>query len=185
MRTECSIVMDLLPLYVEDMLSAKTAQYVREHLDECAECQKELAMLKEGATTEVKDEPIPKSDNAHSFKKVMKRMNRQFYTLSYSLIIFFVFLGFGWTNGDNLMYNSLIMPIVGIFGYIIFGWRAVYKMPVLLLAIDTFVCVFNLIEINLLSTIMWTIIYSMFVFVGNAIAFLLHYALRKETKNEE
>ena len=106
-------------------------------------------------------------------------------TLSYSLIIFFVFLGFGWTNGDNLMYNSLIMPIVGIFGYIIFGWRAVYKMPVLLLAIDTFVCVFNLIEINLLSTIMWTIIYSMFVFVGIAIAFLLHYALRKETKNEE
>ena len=45
MKTECSIVRDLLPLYVEDMVSAETAQYMREHLQTCAECEAELANL--------------------------------------------------------------------------------------------------------------------------------------------
>ena len=42
MKTECSVVRDLLPLYVEDMVSTETAQYVKSHLAECPECQAEL-----------------------------------------------------------------------------------------------------------------------------------------------
>ena len=186
MKTECSVVIDLLPLYVEDLVSEETAEYIREHLEECSECRAELAKLSGGAkiVTE-EDKAAPKADGATSFKKVMKRVNRRFYTLSYSLIIFFIFLGFGWTLGENLIYNSLIMPIVGVFGYYVFGWRAVYKMPVLLLAIDLFICIFKIIEIGILSAIMWTFVYSLFVLVGVAIAFLLHYALGKEKINEE
>ena len=48
MKTECSVVRDLLPLYIEDMVSAETAQYVNEHLKNCDECQAELANFKEG-----------------------------------------------------------------------------------------------------------------------------------------
>ena len=103
--------------------------------------------------------------------------------LAYSLIIFFVFLGFSWTGGEHLMYNSLIMPVVGVFGYCVFKWRAVYKMPILLLIINAFVCLFKLVDLDLYSALVWTVIYSIFVLVGIAIAFLLHYALRKE-KNE-
>ena len=181
MRTECSIVGDLLPLYVEDMLSAETAEYVKEHLASCPKCQAELSALREGAgEPQPKEIPAPSTEKSNPFQKVMKRVNRRFDALTYSLIIFFVFLGFGWTGGENLMYNSLIMPIVGVFGYCVFGWKAVYKMPILLLIIDLFVCIFGLIEITLLSTVMWTLIYTAFVFVGIAIAFLLHYATRKE-----
>lgn len=183
MKTECSIVIDLLPLYVEDMVSPETAQYISEHLGECPECHAELAKLKGDTTlTAIEGKTAPKADSKMSFKKMMKRMNRQFYSLSYSLIIFFIFLGFGWTAGENLMYNSLIMPIVGIFGYFVFGWRAVYKMPVLLLIIEMFVCISKLVNIDLYSAFMWTIVYSLFVLVGIAIAFLLHYAFRKEKK---
>ena len=82
------------------------------------------------------------------------------------------------------MYNSLIMPVVGVFGYYIFRWTAVYKMPLLLLIINTFLSVFKLVEIDLYSAFLWTLIYSIFVLVGIAIAFLLHYAFRKE-KNED
>lgn len=78
------------------------------------------------------------------------------------------------------MYNSLIMPIVGIFGYLIFRWRAIYRMPILLLAIDVFAWLFGLVELDLYSTVVWTLLYSAFVLVGIAIAFLLHYAFRKE-----
>ncbi|MBQ8409052.1 MAG: zf-HC2 domain-containing protein [Clostridia bacterium] len=181
MKNECSIVRDLLPLYLEDMVCPETADYVKAHLEECAECRSELEGLKEGSSVStVKQEPAAPEAEAKPFKKIMKRMNRQFDSLAYSAIIFFIFLGFGWTGGENLMYNSLIMPIVGIFGYYVFRWKAVYKVPALLLVIDMFVCLFKLIEIDLLSAFLWTLIYSGFVFIGIAIAFLLHYAFRKE-----
>ena len=46
MKTECSIVKDLLPLYVEDMVSEETAQYVSDHLNSCADCKAEYDALK-------------------------------------------------------------------------------------------------------------------------------------------
>lgn len=183
MKTECSVVRDLLPLYVEDMVSPETAHYVKSHLADCSECQAELANLKEGAgLSAVEAKPATSSEDAKPFKKMMKRMNRQFYSIAYAALIFLIFLGFGWTAGNNLMYNSLIMPIVGIFGYYVFKWKAVYKVPVLLLLIDLAIFAFQLIEIGFADTLMWTMLYAIFVLVGVAIAFLLHYALRKEEK---
>ena len=181
MKTECSVVRDLLPLYVEDMVNPETAQYVKSHLAECAECQAELANLREGAElSTVEAKPVTRYEDAKPFKKMMKRMNRQFYSIAYAAIIFLIFLGFGWTAGDNLMYNSLIMPIVGIFGFYVFKWKAIYKLPVLLLIIDLGVFAFQLVEIGFADTLMWTVLYAIFVLVGVAIAFLLHYALKKE-----
>lgn len=183
MKNECSIIKDLLPLYVEDMVSTETAEYVGEHVKGCPACQAELAALKEGAepaAEEKKSTPVP--DGERSFKKIMKRVNRKFYSLAYAAIIFFIFLGFGWTAGEHMMYNSLIMPIVGVFGYCVFKWKAIYKVPVLLLALDMIVCFFKLVELDFYSAVMWTLIYCIFVFVGIAIAFLLHYAFRKEKK---
>ena len=183
MKTECSVVRDLLPLYVEDMVSPETAQFVSDHLKECSECRSELECLKEGdPLSTVENKPADDTCNSKPFKKMMKRMNRQFYSIAYAALIFLIFLGFGWTGGDNLMYNSLIMPIVGIFGYYVFKWKAVYKVPVLLLIIDLAVFALQLVEIGFADTLMWTMLYAIFVLVGVAIAFLLHYALRKEDK---
>lgn len=181
MKTECSVVRDLLPLYVEDMVSTETAQYVKSHLAECPECQAELESLKAGeGLTAIEKNPVEEVAKAKPFKKMMKRMRRQFYSIAYAALIFLIFLGFGWTGGENLMYNSLIMPVVGIFGYYVFRWKAIYKVPILLLIIDTFVCLFKLVDIDLYTAFVWTLIYSIFVFVGIAIAFLLHFAFRKE-----
>lgn len=181
MKTECSVVKDLLPLYVEDMVSPETAQFIGDHLKECSECRSELESLKEGEPlSTVENKHAIDTGNAKPFKKMMKRMNRQFYSIAYAAIIFLIFLGFGWTAGDNLMYNSLIMPIVGIFGYYVFKWKAIYKLPVLLLIIDLAVFAFQLVEIGFADTLMWTVLYAIFVLVGVAIAFLLHYALKKE-----
>ena len=46
MRKECSIVRDLLPLYVEDMVSADTGEFVKEHLEGCEECRTEHDRMK-------------------------------------------------------------------------------------------------------------------------------------------
>ncbi len=181
MKTECSIVQDLLPLYVEDMVNEETAQFVREHLSECTECRAEYEALKAGSPLpDLEKKPVTDEEQARSFKNVMKKMNRQFNSLAYVLIILFIFLGFTWTAGENMMNNSIIMPLVGVFGYYVFRWRAVYKIPILLAAIELFIFIFRLWDLDLFSAVMWTCIYSGFVFVGMAIAFLLHYAVRKE-----
>jgi hypothetical protein len=141
----------------------------------------ELESLTTGeGLTAIEKKPVEDVAKAKPFKKMMKRMNRQFYSIAYAALIFLIFLGFGWTGGENLMYNSLIMPVVGIFGYYVFRWKAIYKVPILLLIIDTFVCLFKLVDLDLYSAFLWTLIYSSFVFVGIAIAFLLHFAFRKE-----
>ena len=180
MKPDCSIVRDLLPLYAEDMVSDETARFVSEHLKLCAECREELASLKDGEVIE--KSPAVQADTVKPFKRMMKRMNRQFYMLAYSLVIIFIFLGFSWTAGDNLMYNSIIMPIVGIFGYCVFRWKAIYKMPVLLLMIDMVIFLFQSVELGFSDTLVWTFIYCIFVWVGIVIAFLLHFAFRKEDK---
>ena len=181
MKTECSLVRDLLPLYLEDMVSPETAQFIDEHLDACHECNAQFDNLQEEMDlTLIHKQEVKQSDSAKPFKKLMKRMNRQLYMISYSLIIFFIILGFSFSNGVDLMYNSLIMPIVGVFGYYVFRWKSIYKMPILLLFINIAIFTFQIIEITFADTLAFTMIYAIFVLVGIAIAFLLHFAFRKE-----
>ena len=46
MRNECNIIRDILPLYIEDMVSADTAELVEEHLKNCVSCRIELQNMK-------------------------------------------------------------------------------------------------------------------------------------------
>ncbi len=47
MKNECSIVRDILPLYAENMVSEDTADFVKEHLKNCAACRTELEKMRE------------------------------------------------------------------------------------------------------------------------------------------
>ncbi len=52
MKNECSIVRDILPLYLENMVSDETGAFVKEHLKGCPECTAELEALKAGPKVE-------------------------------------------------------------------------------------------------------------------------------------
>ena len=52
MIRECSVVRDLLPLYLEQMVHAETEDFVKEHLAACPGCAAELAALKAGTKAE-------------------------------------------------------------------------------------------------------------------------------------
>ena len=172
MTLDCCVVRDLLPLYVENMVSDQTAELIKQHLMDCPDCQKEYESFKDGGRLDALDTPLNSAPAEEKpFKKLMQKLNRQMHGLAYGLIIFFILWGFSLTGGQDLMYNSVIMPIVGLFGYYVFRWKALYKMPLLLL-------VLNLLFYS--SVFPWTAIYSIFVVVGVLIAFLLHFAFRKE-----
>ena len=181
MNIECSIVKDLLPLYVENMVSRETAQFVAEHINKCNDCRADFESMSSGGLLPVPQQTDNENiDQSLSFKNAMRKINRQFNSMAYALVILLIFLGISWTGGENLMYNSLIMPAVGVFGYYVFKWKAVHKIPTLLAAVELFVCVFRLWDLDFHSAIIWTLIYLSLVFVGILIACLLHYAFRKE-----
>ena len=46
MKRECYIVRDLLPLYLEEIVSDETAAFVRTHLETCEECAAELEAMR-------------------------------------------------------------------------------------------------------------------------------------------
>ena len=62
MKNECSIIRDILPLYVENMVSEDTSEFVKEHLESCPTCRAELEKLRE--PVEVQTEPQPDMDAA-------------------------------------------------------------------------------------------------------------------------
>ena len=42
---ECDIISDLLPLYLENKVSEETGDFVREHMQECENCRKNLEFM--------------------------------------------------------------------------------------------------------------------------------------------
>ena len=182
MKNKCKIVSDLLPLYSENLVCEETEEFVKNHLSECDVCKKEFESLQNGDDLKeaFKEETTKPVEDIKPFKKIMKKMNLQVHSISYLLIIFFIFFGFLSMNSANVFYNSLIMPIVGAFGYIIFRFRAFYKLPVLLLVINFLAYFLKLADVEFVDIFFWTAIFTVFVFVGIIISFLIHFAFRKE-----
>lgn len=49
MSNKCNLIRDILPLYVEDMVSTDTREFVSEHLEQCEECRAELEHMRKPA----------------------------------------------------------------------------------------------------------------------------------------
>ena len=70
MKNECSYVRDVLPLYLEGMVSEETSAFVKEHLENCPECAKEFEGMKAG----IKVEKISNETQNHLEAEVLKSM---------------------------------------------------------------------------------------------------------------
>lgn len=76
MKHECSIIRDLLPLYIEELVSGDTAEFIREHLETCGACRGELERLR----TPCGAEPAPEDGRdsaAAPLRTLRKRWSRQ------------------------------------------------------------------------------------------------------------
>ena len=92
-RNDCSIVQDLLPLYIEEMLQPDTVEYVEDHLSGCEICTATLAELKSG------DTPVPAPDakeirkgDQQELQGLKKNIRLQYVTIAFafaSLILHF------------------------------------------------------------------------------------------------
>lgn len=72
---DCSIVRDLLPLYIDDVVSMDTKQFIKEHISECADCQKELALTQRDICTE--DMAQTRNNDMEVIKKMKKNIRKK------------------------------------------------------------------------------------------------------------
>lgn len=72
-RKECNIVEDLLPIYVNDMCSEDSREFVKEHLAQCSECnEKKRELEKKGEDTRY---TIEDKGQNEFVKSVAKKIN--------------------------------------------------------------------------------------------------------------
>lgn len=82
MKNECSLVRDILPLYLENMVSDETGAFIKEHLAVCPECAADFEALRAGTKVEIAGSELRSSLDAEvvkSMKAVRKKFRKRAY----------------------------------------------------------------------------------------------------------
>lgn len=166
----CEICRDLLPLVEDGVASEESCAAVQAHLERCPACR----ALANGAV------PPPAPDG----EALLRRMRRTLRLLTLVVLLAGALFGVGLSGSMNMFYNSLLMPALGAVGYLVYRWKALWRIPLLLLVLCGVVALLKLLRglavIDAASLLIWTGIYCLFALVGVLIAGLLHFALKKE-----
>ncbi|MBR5871118.1 MAG: zf-HC2 domain-containing protein [Clostridia bacterium] len=108
MKNECSIVRDLLPLYVENMVSEETANFVKAHLEECKNCREDYETMKstDGFAEKKRDhsEDIKMANSLKNFKnKINKKIRNTVLCVVAAALVVIV--------GFNLLFHAAIKNV--------------------------------------------------------------------------
>lgn len=85
MRNECNIIRDILPLYIENMVSGDTASFVEDHLSSCPACRAELEHMKSPSNFQIDTDIAPLRNLKR--KMAAKRIQTIIFTAIIVLII--------------------------------------------------------------------------------------------------
>lgn len=98
MRNECNIVQDILPLYLEGMVSRDSVSFVEEHLKNCPECSVKLDAMKKSIETDsvFEESARQRSEEALPLKSVKKKFRtRGIAAVVSAVIVTIVVMGIG------------------------------------------------------------------------------------------
>ena len=166
----CEICTDLIPLVRDGAASEESRLAVERHVRTCPACR----ALYGG-------DPVPAAEPDPL--RALQRLRRQSRSFMLVLLAFGVFLGMGMT-GQGIFYNSLLMPVVGILGYCVMRWHALYAVPGMLLlsglmmSLPFFQPSPDLVEPG--YSLVWAAIFAGFASAGALAAGLAHFAFKKE-----
>ena len=105
MKKECSVVRDVLPLYLEHMVSEGTTVFVKEHLETCSDCAAEFERLKSGRQIDTAETPQREHDAdviAAVRKKIAKRIVKAVVAVCLVFVVLF---------SAVLLYTSISYPV--------------------------------------------------------------------------
>ena len=172
----CDVCKDLIPLVQDGVASKDSENLVKNHIKECEECKEYLSLF----TNDI-EKGIEKDINT---EKVFTRFKKKIQKLSIIIVILGILVGISLTATENVLYNSIIMPTLGIIGYIICRWKAVYIIPIFMLIWNIPIIIIRIIldanVADITGILLYDVIYIVFIVIGVVIAGLLHYSCRKE-----
>lgn len=103
---KCCIARDLLPLYIDDVLSQETAQELHNHLKSCEKCRNEhLTLMKE---LQIPSNSIIQEENSRALKKFKRKWTRKNITITILSILLFLFAFF--PACDAIAESELFQP---------------------------------------------------------------------------
>lgn len=110
MSEKCEIVRDLLPMYIDDLTSKESNEFINKHLLTCSECTDYYNNLKESIPELNKNEIFPPENTENN---LMKKIRRKILGGASALMIFFLTLGIilG-VLGDAIFQEGNPVPIV-------------------------------------------------------------------------
>lgn len=95
MKKECNIIRDLLPNYIEDLVSKDTKEYIEKHINECSDCKNALEIMREGKCKEIDKEREEEQIELDYLKKYRRKMfmPKVLAVIGIIAIIIFVLIG--------------------------------------------------------------------------------------------
>ena len=108
MKISCDVIRDLLPLYVEDMLSNDSKNIVDEHIEQCESCRDELKKLSGDEVHSCAVNQIENKSIYDSLNKIRKRISFKIQITVLISVIFTAIVAVGaWDYYDN---HRIYMP---------------------------------------------------------------------------
>ncbi len=95
-KIKCTIIQDILPLYVDNIVCDDTKELIDEHIENCNECKKILDNMKK--TMEIPIYANGEAEDIRNIKKIKKSINKKmikgmFLTAVVLITIYLLFLG--------------------------------------------------------------------------------------------
>lgn len=198
-KISCEICEDLITLVKNGNANDDIKTVVKNHIEHCNECKerhKEQYFLYDthyDTIDDVVDDAVDdnldnilyytlddNSDDDIDKGKSSFKTKRKYGLILVLVVIFSILLGVGITTTENQFYNILLMPVIGILGYIIFRYKASYIVPIFIIIIRmVYILVQNILGIKTIydftSLLMYDLIYYFFIVLGIIIAGLIHF----------
>ena len=93
MKNECEIVKDLIPNYMENVVSISTKEFLEEHIKNCSKCKKILEDLKKEKIKQNKNEEFEEENKIDYLKKYNKKIIILKLVAIFIIIFIISFLG--------------------------------------------------------------------------------------------
>lgn len=94
LKIPCTLVQDLLPLYIEQLTSEESDQLLKEHLSDCENCRNQEALLRSAADAVLAEQQQEEKAEINYLKKIRRSSRRKFlFGLLAALILLAVLCG--------------------------------------------------------------------------------------------
>ena len=110
----CNLIKDLLPLYIENLLSIESENIVKNHLENCEECREELIILKENDSIQIE---ISENKIEQNGEKLLNKIKKSQDRIKYTFILFSMILAV--SNGYLSSGFMSTIPLVIIIPFIL------------------------------------------------------------------